>query len=712
MNGRTKRIFKYLSYILKSLLIVLSAYLLILTLLVIWVFEIKLSKKPLFVYSAPFTLKIGDDIGNARLVERLQRLGYTRSTGAVADAGQWNHIGSGFNINFKYCPLKEEGIVTGPVSLNLDWNRIASIRLMRSQENVEQIAFEPELIGILNSSGGAPELCRAVHLDAIPQSLINAVLTTEDPKFFTHQGIDWDSIFGAIRTNLKAGRYVQGGSTISQQLVRMTLLNPEKTMFRKVNEVVLAVVADGLYDKRTILQAYLNNVYLGHWGPYPVKGVAEAARNFFGKDLNELDLNESALLAGSIIAPNVVNPHKHPERAKSRRNTILGLMLKEGKINREDYDEAVNSPAAMRKPSFVPQKMTGFLEFIKDDLSDITAVAKSGSQNYVTSLDPVLQSDTEQCIKNLDENSAVYAIVANPETEEIKAYVSPSNHKWDGLGGETDSFAPMAMIPALIGEKQEKPPYTLTSHVFFSDSDQVPRTFRDAFKKERGFLVKKIASVCGYEKIVSTWKNFGIKSRMMNEGSLEIVPLGPIEMANHYGSMATLGRKVSFASGLRVSGDNKLVPDTSRKRIGIDPPVIFLVNYLLKGIEPSSGKAVEENHFWTQPSLFISQDRKGFWGVAYKNNALVLIRVQGRQIKTSAIYKTLNNIFTSANLGHENPQKPPEGISFRKICVQSGMRATSICPKIINEPFIKGTQPGDWCPQRHDTPVMKSEAKQ
>jgi len=123
----------------------------------------------------------------------------------------------------------------------------------------------------------------------------------------------------AIKTNIKARRYVQGGSTISQQLIRMTILRPEKTLWRKINEVFLALAADAIYSKGTILQAYLNRIYLGHWGSLPVKGVEEASRNFFGKSLNELDPADCAFLAAAIRAPNVINPFKHPERAKGRR---------------------------------------------------------------------------------------------------------------------------------------------------------------------------------------------------------------------------------------------------------------------------------------------------------------------------------------------------------------------------------------------------------
>ena len=285
---------------------------------------------------------------------------------AVPEPGEWKLSGSDLRIFFKHCPLRGEEFLSGPADLTLDWNRVRSIRLDRSRVEVNQVTLEPELIQIIPGPGYAPELCRPVPLDQIPSLLIDAIILTEDPHFFSHAGIDLGSIRQALQTNLKAWRYVQGGSTIPQQLVRMVLLSPEKTLWRKINEVLLAVVADGLYSKQRILETYLNRVYCGQWGPFPIKGVTEAARHLFGRNLNELDAAECALMAGIIRAPNVINPARHPDRALARRNMVLGLLFKAGKISRDTYEEAINRPASMRKGAPVLVKASAFVELVKD----------------------------------------------------------------------------------------------------------------------------------------------------------------------------------------------------------------------------------------------------------------------------------------------------------------------------------------------------------
>ena len=353
-------------------------YLAIVVGIVVWMFEAKLNRWPIIVYSAPYAIQVGDEMGATRLIERLTRCGYVQSQSAIPDPGQWSQVGSGFNINLKYSSLKDHGIVNGPVSITLDWNKIKSIRLLRSQEDSQRIIIEPELLGVLSADGSGPELCRPVVLDKIPRPLIDAILVTEDSHFFSHQGIDLESIMDAIKTNIKARRYVQGGSTISQQLIRMTILRPEKTLWRKINEVFLALAADAIYSKNTILQAYLNRIYLGHWGALPVKGVEEASRNFFGKSLNELNPADCAFLAAAIRAPNVINPFKHPERAKGRRDTILGLLLKAGKISREQYDESINQPVKMLRNTTQPVRAVAFWELIKEELPKLPAPKAQG----------------------------------------------------------------------------------------------------------------------------------------------------------------------------------------------------------------------------------------------------------------------------------------------------------------------------------------------
>lgn len=692
----------------KWLLVAAAGYVLILVAIVVWTFEVKLNRWPIFIYSAPFAIRVGDDLGNSRLAERLARLGYVKTSTAVPNPGQWTQSGSGFNINLKHCPLSGEGIVSGPVSLNLDWNRITSIRLMRSLEDVTGVTFEPELLSIIPAKGYAPELCRPVILGRIPGLLIDAVVLTEDTRFFTHQGIDLSSIADAVRTNIKAGRYVQGGSTISQQLVRMAILNPEKTMGRKINEILLAVAADAVYSKKRILQAYLNRVYFGQWGNIPIRGVSEAARHLFGKDLSELDAGECALIAATIRAPNVINPYRHPERALGRRNTILGLLLKAGKISRDEYEEAVNSPVKMLKPGSASLKASAFLDLVKETLPGDLPGAAGTRQDVITSVDPLLQYEAELALKGMEDAGVQsHLILANPETGELKAYCAPALQKWSGSGGSVETFAPLVIIPALIPDKPDRARYTLTSQLFIPTHSSAV-TFRQAFRNDAPFLVEKLVSTLGQDKICSVLKEFGVNARSSGD-SVAVDPVHPMGMAQIFSILATLGTKVTFGPGTKIVGDYGTETAPERKRVGIKPAVLYIANHAMKGLEPAQPGDEGQDSNWSQPSVFSARDAGGSWGVAYRGDTLLVLRVQGNHPKEVKIGTLVNRLLRKPDSGSHVPARIPDGIVFRKICVLTGLRATSICPKVIHEPFLKGTQPGEWCPHRHESGSVRSE---
>ena len=369
---------------------------------------------------------------------------------------------------------------------------------MRSRENVNRIVLEPELLSIMPAQGYGPELCRPIPLEKIPPLLVDAIVLTEDTRFFSHQGIDLFSIGQALKTNLRAGRYVQGGSTIPQQLIRMTILTPEKTMGRKVNEILLALVADAIYSKKTILEAYLNRVYLGQWGPLPIHGVGEAARHLFGKGVSELDAAECSLMAATIRAPGVINPHRHLERTQTRRNMVLGLLFKAGKMSREQFDEAINRPVTMKKSGAPPVKAASFLDLVRDGVSKHLPAQSSTRQDVITSLDPLMQTEAELTLKRMGEaGTQTHLILANPVTGDLRAFITPGPGRWSGNGGSLESFLPLLIIPALIPDKQDRARYTLTSQVFAHAQTGGAVTFRAAFRNEKTMLIQRMVAAEG-----------------------------------------------------------------------------------------------------------------------------------------------------------------------------------------------------------------------
>ena len=625
-------ILRILKRVLQGSLIIVSLYSFAVLGIAVWTFEVKLHRWPVFVYAAPMTVKVGDEIGRMRLFSYLTRMGYSASGDAVPEPGQWHLSGSEISIFLKHCPLRAEGIVSGPITLSIDWNRVRSIRLMRSLEEVNQVTLEPELIHIVQPPGCDPQLCRPVPLEEIPPLLVDAVVLTEDEHFFTHSGIDLRSIVRAIVANVKARRYVQGASTISQQLIRMTVLSPHKTLTRKLNEVCLALVADTLYQKKTILEAYLNRVYLGHRGPFPIKGVAEGVRHLFGKDLDELDAAECALVAATIRAPNIITSHRHPERARERRNMVLGRLFKAGKISRETYDEAITTPVRMTKTNPVQERAPAFVTMVKDEIpSDLPGSdIRTLRQDVLTSLNPLLQNDADTAMKPLlAAGLQTYVISTDPRTGEIRALLTPSGRApWSGEGGDATTLLPFLVIPVLSSDQQNMVKYTLTSQFAVAGSSAASLTLRRAFLEAKKSLAVQLLALIGPNRMVAVLNECGFHARHTNAQDLLIDSVTPMHMAESLGILATLGRMAPLHPGLRITKTAVQDRQPQIKRVSIRPAVLFLVNHLLKGLGPVLRKDAATDTR-TVPSAFTASDKDGLWSTAYNDSALLLLRISG-----------------------------------------------------------------------------------
>lgn len=693
-------------------LAVLGVYVVFVIAALFWAFELKLKRWPVIVYSAPASAQIGDDIGRIGLLQRLERLGYSKSTKPVPEVGEWTQSPTSLDVHFKHCPLEGKGIISGPVSFTTDSDRIRAIHLMRSLQDVEKVILEPEVMSVIPASGWGPDLCRWAPLDQIPPLLIDAIILTEDRHFFSHAGIDILSIFRALEANVKARRYLQGGSTITQQLVKMTLLWPQKTLLRKCNEIVIAVAAEQFYTKQTILEAYLNRIYFGHWGQFPIRGVEAAAALLFGKSLRQLDPSECALLAAVIRAPNIITPLKHPERSRARRNMILGLLFKEGKISRDDYEGAVASPVRVRKPGAPPVRAPAFLDRVRDELNGDLTESHKGQRDVLTSLDPLFQYEAYSRLRQLGSQAQEsYLILSDPQTGQLQALVTPELRQWTGEGGNLEAVLPIAMLPALMPEESKPARFTLTSQVFAPGGSFRPVTVREAFRADRPILVRKVLETVGGPKIVAALKELGIDSQVKDRNHIKVAPISPFEMAQIYSVFAAGGSAPPITSQIKIVGGAPGTTASDKKNVSFAPALVFLVNHLLKGIQPSKERQVNPERLWLRPSVFVQRDDQGLWGIAYRQDELLLTRIAGATVTAAQVRAMLLKALPPPR-NDACPSPPlPEGIIFINICAHSGLRATSTCPDVVHEPFLKGSQPSEWCPLSHDVNPVRSEQR-
>lgn len=678
---------------------------------VVWTFEVKLQRWPLFVYGSSFEVRLGDDTSEIKLQERLARLGYVPSMTLVPQPGQWARVGAEFTVFFRDSSFQEQGVVTGPVSFSLEGDRVRSLRDMRSLRELERVTLEPELIHIGSADGAEGTLCRGVPFSYMPPLLVDAVLLTEDTHFWVHHGIDLASIQQALKTNLREGRYVQGGSTITQQLVRMSMLTPQKTLGRKAAEIVLSLTADAVYSKERILEAYLNRVYLGHWGQFPVQGVAEAARVFFGKNLSQLDAADCALLAAVIRAPNVINPLRNPDRARTRRNMVLGLLLKAGKINAETYEEAVNTDPVMAKGTQATTRAPAFIDMVKAQLpGNVPSRGRWATrQDVLTSLDALLQHEATTELRAFGEVGVQgHIIVARPSTGEILALVSPVGpRQWSGAGGNPELVLPFLTLGALMPDQQDLPQYTLASPFVLPGETTKRFTLRELFYRDRPFLSSILSRTVPQDRIMTILTDFGLPTRNSAGKEFAIEPMTPMMVAQSYALLASLGKAGILAPQVKILGHPPYETPIAMKHSTVNPALIYLVNHLLVPADrsPDIASDVErpsEGQRRPKPSSFLARDAEGLWAIAYHTQALALLRFPSGTTNDRRCQAAALRLLPYRSTEQRNAPQIPKGVVMRDICLDSGLRATSLCHRVIKEAFLKGTQPSEWCSLHHE----------
>jgi penicillin-binding protein 1B len=301
-------------------------------------FERTDTQRTVFIHAAGQVLAPGTHVRLIDLAGTLARLGYVESRGIPTARGQFRRTPAAWDISLREQP--------GRVRLEIRDERIW--RVTRDGTEAESVVLEGE---VLTGGGQAGEDYRPIRLADAPGALVGAVLAAEDHRFFEHGALDVRGLARAGWANLRAGRVTQGGSTVTQQLVKNRLLTPRRTLTRKVREAWLAGLVEWRYSKAQILEAYLNEVYLGQRGPLAVRGVGAAARAYFSKEVHQLSTAEAALLAGMVRAPNTYSPVLNPVRARARRDVVLARMRDLGMLDAGAYERARREPVrALARP--------------------------------------------------------------------------------------------------------------------------------------------------------------------------------------------------------------------------------------------------------------------------------------------------------------------------------------------------------------------------
>ena len=479
----------------------------------------------------------------------------------------------------------------------------------------EVFAADGSLLSALYEEDRVP-----VPLRAVPHVLRNAVIAVEDSAFFEHQGVSVRGLVRAVRTNVSSGEVAEGGSTITQQLVKNSILSADRTYDRKAKEAVLAVRMERELTKHEILESYLNTVYFGQ-GAY---GVSAAARRFFDKDLAAITLPEAALLAGMISSPQSFDPVRRPEAALERRRHALDRMVAEGHATAAEADAAASTPLPTSVAKDVAQPTDHFTEEVRRQLfadsrlgatpAEREALIFRGGIKVHTTLDPATQAVAEQAVRErLPESpftaalvaidpgdGAVKALVGGPNFAEAKYNLATQGSRQAGSSFKTIALAAWlaagrtpedlvdATAPCTFPMPESDPPAWNVDNYDGGSGQVLVTTLREATVKSSNCAYARLSLTLGPDKIVELARKLGLSRPMPAVPSIVLgsAEVSPLEMASVYATLAADGIRRPPVFIRRVEGrDGKVLLENApaEERV-LEPQVARSITDVLRGV--------------------------------------------------------------------------------------------------------------------------------
>lgn len=415
---------------------------------------------PAQVYGQIELLRTGDTIDINQIVKSLKINGYRKVT-SVKSPGQFAQSAHRlilYRRAFAFPNVEldvTEEASTDAVHLTIDYADNKVSKLFVNNTVVTQVKLEPILLARLVPDNKEDRIL--VALEQMPTLLLDTLLLIEDRDFYHHQGVSPLGILRALYSNIMAGRTVQGGSTLTQQLVKNMFLTRERTLIRKVKEAIMALIIEVRYSKDQLLEAYINEVYLGQHYANGIYGFGLAAKFYFGKPLAELNSGQMALLVAQVKGPSYYDPWRHPDRATQRRDLILRLMFEQNQLSVEEFEKMLTSSLSIRKNRrFKAEQYPAYLQLVKRELNQhlSTYQQKMGIRVF-TGFSHVSQQLLEESVasqlaqlekKNHQKELQAAMIVTDIESAEIRALVGDRKNGFAGFNRALDAKRPVGSL--------------------------------------------------------------------------------------------------------------------------------------------------------------------------------------------------------------------------------------------------------------------------
>lgn len=623
-------------------------------------FDGQLFDLPTVVYARILNLSPGENITIQEMRNELDVLNY-RKVSQPRYPGEYSSSSTRIELIRRPFEFADGPEPDRHVMLHFSSSGLQRIQSLESKGDLGYLRIEPKMLGMLEKDQNEQRLF--LRRDQFPEVLVDALLATEDRDFYQHDGVSPLAIGRALVANIKAGRTVQGGSTLTQQLAKNLFLTRDKTLWRKVREAYIALILDYRYSKDRILEAYLNEVYLGQSGGDAIHGFALASRYYFGQPIQELRIDQLAMLVGMVKGPSYYNPIRYPERTKTRRDLVLRLLMQQDMLTAQQYEQAVNRPLdtqskpriASRQPAYFQQLNIELKEKVGDNFK-----AETGLRLF-TSLDPVSQSKLEQAIakkvpelaKRAGKELEAAAVAVDRHSGEIRAMVGGKRVGYEGFNRALNASRPIGSLvkPAIYLTALEQPEkYNLATTLHDTPlslkgskgSVWSPRNFDRKFRgdvplylalaKSLNVPTVRLGMELGIPEVSATLERLGVDKneiRPVPSMFLGSFSLTPFEVAQMYQTVTNSGKRAKL-SALRSVIDmdgNVLYQSLPRSSQAVDQQAAWLTTYAMKqGVAQGTGRFLQSQFAWAALAgkTGTSNDSRDSWFVG----------VDGREVTT------------------------------------------------------------------------------
>jgi len=697
-------------------------------------FEGRRFEVPSRVYARPLELYDGAGISAGALERELQLSGFRKGDGTRA--GTYQRNGGRFVISTRGFQFPDGKESRRRLSLTVYRDRVENFSVL-SGEAAPIVRLEPAQIGGIYPSHKEDRIL--VQLEEVPALLPTTLMAVEDRNFYDHIGIAPLSIARAMLANIQAGQIVQGGSTLTQQLVKNFFLTRDQTLLRKANEALMSLLLELHYDKGDILETYLNEVYLGQAGTRSINGFGLASQFYFGESLRDLEEHQIALLVAMVKGPSYYNPRRHPERAMQRRNLVLSEMEEAGLIDSVRAAKAQGKPLGLSaRPSYSENRYPAYIDLVRRHLArdyreeDL----RSEGLRIFTTLNPAIQNAAEYAITDTlsrlasgETRKALEAalVVTAKDSGEVLALVGGRDPQYAGFNRALDANRPIGSLikPFIYLAALEQPErYTLISPVKdksftleFDDGrrwqpknyDETERgdvPLHEALSHSYNLPAVRVGLDIGVDAVKDTLQAFGVTSPISEYPSMLLgsVTMNPVTVAQMYQGLATSGfntplrtiREVTDASGHALSRYSLEVDQVA------DPAAVHLVQYAMQEtMQEGTGKSA----YYTVPKELTlagktgtTDDGRDSWFAGFSGDLLAVSWVGRDDNGPTSLTGASGALPVWSRFMAQVPQHSfspvvPDGVQYQWVNPERQALTKEHCDGARLVPLISGSEP-------------------